>query len=393
KCYSQTDSLKNHSAFFIQSNFMVGKIVANYSDFPKSTGRKTLYLDFGFYDNRKNNSTSRYYNFPASGISLSYSSLGNDSVFGREMDLVPFIDFNACHQLKNSFHFRFGIGASYFTKHYNRITNPTDEPIGSSVTWAFEAFIFQNVFSSKHLQVKAGAGFLHSSNGHTQLPNFGINSAMLSLSFQYFTKPITAQQTIVDRTIPTDRTLHFILQSRFGIGYHEFGGTTGPTGGPKKLVYTESISGGLILKQHVKLRLGFSYRFYEHYYEYILRNPLATMENHPEKILSAHPVWNSSALTFIGSGEFLYNHFGLDLEGGINISKPFYHNFNRLYENDAQPFYFLKSFFATRMGLNYYFISAQKNPKNNFFIGAHINANFGQADFSELSCGYVFRVK
>ena len=36
-------------------------------------------------------------------------------------------------------------------------------------------------------------------------------------------------------------------------------------------------------------------------------------------------------------------------------------------------------------------ISTSKNPKHNVFLGVHINANFGQADFSELSIGYVYR--
>jgi hypothetical protein len=32
-----------------------------------------------------------------------------------------------------------------------------------------------------------------------------------------------------------------------------------------------------------------------------------------------------------------------------------------------------------------------QNPKNNIGIGAHINANFGEADFSELSITYSRR--
>lgn len=371
---------------------MLGKLVKNYGSFPKSNYRQTIYLDFGCYDNRPQY-CSRFFNNPSSGISLAYSMLGNDSVFGREMDLVPFIDLNCSKQLKNSFHFKFGIGASYFTKHYNSITNPADQPIGSAVTWAFEAFIYQNIFTSNHLNIKIGGGFLHSSNGHTQLPNYGLNSAMLSLSARYFFQPLTLQETKVDHTTELDRHKHYFLQSKFGLGFHEFGGTTKPVGGPKKLVYNGTICFGVIFRQHLKLRAGFNYRFYEHYYEYILNHPSEKIPQDTSKLFNSHPGWNASAITFIGGCEFLYNHVGLDIESGINITKPFYRRFNDLYERDGRPFRFLKSFFATRMGLNYYFINTTKNPRNNIFIGAHINANFGQADFSEASIGYTFRLK
>ena len=42
------------------------------------------------------------------------------------------------------------------------------------------------------------------------------------------------------------------------------------------------------------------------------------------------------------------------------------------------------------MGLKYYLIGTTKVPKNNLYLGFHINANLGQADFTELSLGYVY---
>jgi hypothetical protein len=45
-----------------------------------------------------------------------------------------------------------------------------------------------------------------------------------------------------------------------------------------------------------------------------------------------------------------------------------------------------------RLGLNYYFINPVKNTRCNIFVGADIDANFGQADFSELSLGYSIRL-
>ena len=102
------------------------------------------------------------------------------------------------------------------------------------------------------------------------------------------------------------------------------------------------------------------------------------------------------------------SHIGIELAIGINIHKPFYKvdwQLNQGYifvnENgqkttilgDLNWYYEVKRTVATRMGLKYYLISNTKKPKHNFYVGAHINANLGQADFSELSLGYVYRFK
>ena len=81
----------------------------------------------------------------------------------------------------------------------------------------------------------------------------------------------------------------------------------------------------------------------------------------------------------------------MDAEIGINLYKPFYPEHSSEFEYDSSFKYWLKKTFVTRLGLKLYAINTSKNPKHNVFLGAHINANFGQADFSELSIGYVYR--
>ncbi len=52
--------------------------------------------------------------------------------------------------------------------------------------------------------------------------------------------------------------------------------------------------------------------------------------------------------------------------------------------------YKLKKLIATRLGLRYYLFGNDSTPIHNIFAGASINANLGQADFTEVSVGYVF---
>ena len=96
----------------------------------------------------------------------------------------------------------------------------------------------------------------------------------------------------------------------------------------------------------------------------------------------------------------------LSLILGLNIYKPFYKidwqlNQGYTYENgngdnvevlgELNRYYEIKRTVSARMGLKYYLWTTNKAPKHNVFVGAHINANLGQADFTELSFGYVYR--
>ena len=54
-----------------------------------------------------------------------------------------------------------------------------------------------------------------------------------------------------------------------------------------------------------------------------------------------------------------------------------------------EDYYKIKRTISARLGLKYYLINTTKTPTDNVFIGAFINSNLGQADFSELAIGYV----
>jgi hypothetical protein len=369
-------------SFFIEPEMMIGKIVPNYNDFPRTDQVKSYFLSIGVKDNR-NTHCGRFYNHPSSGLSFSYSQLGNDSIFGTSVSLIPFIEFQPFPRYLESWHLKFGIGASYISKSYK--DNVTNLAIGSRLSWAFQAFMYRDLYAGKRMNVKVGGGYFHNSNGHTQLPNMGLNSAMLSLSCQWVGRPIVSKrEETYHGDNPNPRRL-FFLNYRGGLGFHEYGGKSKPVGGPKKLVYSTAISAGILFNQHVKVRSGFTYRFYQHYYEKI------TETENPDFI--DDPYLNASNIYFHLGCEFLIGHFGLDIEGGLNLFKPYYETYYRQFASVDRFKYKLKKYFSSRMGLNFYVINTNKIPRNNVFIGANINANFGQADFTELSIGYTYTFK
>lgn len=359
------------NSFSQKQNFLIpeilsGSIVPNYMNGPAFGPRVGLALTY-YRQSQENTPTNQYYKYPLLGLQAGFHRLGNPYVYGNEINLMPVLGLN----LKKGM-FQWGIGASYFTKTHRQ--NELNKSIGSHFNWAFQWMYYRSFKWTENKNIRLGVGYHHSSNGHTQLPNYGLNSAVISLALTPSTiKPMTADQ----EKIPQSRKL-FIL-ARSGIGIHELGSTTSPVGGEKKLVFSNSIGVGFSFKEHFRWYAGFGTRHYQHYADSIANSPdLQDLNVHPNNHF------------FMMGIEYLIYHVGISIEGGINLSKPFYYHFAKDYETTESIKYTLKKIFPSRMGLKLYLLNTAKKPKHNVYISAHINANFGQADFSEASIGYVY---
>ncbi|MBN2347746.1 MAG: acyloxyacyl hydrolase [Bacteroidales bacterium] len=370
--------------YFFQPGYMMGRNVRNYPSFPKSGWRQSITLDLGIQALDTSKNYTGYYRYPQFGIGLTFNHLGNDTALGNEFSIMPFFSYNPFRNRNKGMYFRVGMGLSYFTQFYNSISNPENEAIGSGFTWCFQGIIAKPVISTSRATVIASLGYFHASNGHIQLPNFGLNGAALGLSCRFLNNN-DIQKTRSNSSLEVTSDKYLFLLVRQGTGVNELGGTSAPKGGRKGLIYSGTISGGIIFKQHVKVRTGFTYRYYQLVKQY---DSDIKPWNYSE---SAN--WFASNVYFFLGCEFLIGHFGLDTEGGLNLYKPFYPYFFDTFEHGGDLGYFLKKMFCTRMGLNYYLLNNEKMPKNNLSIGAHINANFGEADFSEVSFTYTRLLK
>ncbi|KAB2859574.1 MAG: acyloxyacyl hydrolase [Flavobacteriales bacterium] len=374
KSFSQNTSPINY-----EIEYTAGKIVPNYTKiFPSTNIQQAFALSLG----KTNNDSlgwSRYYNFPETGVSFFASNLGNNKIYGNQFSILPYIRYKVIHSRLPTY-IKLSLGISYFTHHYDSVSNIENLSVGSAFTWGFQAMLYQTIVQKQHYDIKLVGGYSHHSNGHTQLPNFGLNSALFGVSFQW--NKANLNHTTIQQTKNKKEVRKYFIHLREGLGFHELGATIAPIGGDKKLVTTTSISFGILFKNHLKWKTGFSYRFYQHYIDYINANRIESFQENAT--LSA-----SNIYYFMGV-EFLMNHVAIDIEGGLNLYKPFYEKFNEDFQKDKGLNHQLKKWFNSRMGLNYYLINTLKKPRNNVFIGAHINANFGQADFTEFSIGYSY---
>jgi len=151
---------------FYEPTLMVGRIIPNHSEYPNIGFLQAYSLSIGRFNYKPESTWASFYNYPLTGIQLSFSQLGNRKELGNEYRIVPFIELNTRNRLHNTFLFRGSLGASYTTKYYNEMSNPNNKMLGSAFNWAFMVSVYYNLKVSKQGILRLGGGYLHSSNGH-----------------------------------------------------------------------------------------------------------------------------------------------------------------------------------------------------------------------------------
>lgn len=390
------DSVVNESYFFTPE-ILLGKTLEANTHFPKTDLQKNLFLSIGKYNFNPQKEWAARLNYPTTGISFGYTDFGNTDKVGKAYSVMPFMEFPILKSVfSNNLNLNTGIGGSYMDTQYDAETNPFNRAITTKVNWSFRSFIYYTFINGKNTDWRFGLGYLHHSNGHTSLPNQGLNSLAASISARF-----SKMKETVDFEKPEfSSKSQTYFSSRIGIGQNvlseEFN--------TKKEVYSFSASAGKIINNTFKFGGGFYYRYYEHYYDYIKNNEVLVEEQYPH--FRDNPYGYATNFGLFATSELLMDHFGFEFDLGLNIYKPFYKidwklNQGYTYQNandqtievlgDLDWYYEIKRTVSARMGLKYYLWSTSKAPKHNIFIGAHINANLGQADFTELSLGYVYR--
>jgi hypothetical protein len=131
------------------------------------------------------NDWEQIYGFPEYGISLFYSTLGNDRIYGREIALYPFFKYPIFSRNRFSINNKIGVGLSYVTKKFDLEENYQNIAVGSHVNIHFNFGLdFRYLFQKKY-QLQTGISFDHLSNGNLQEPNLGINSVTSYLGLGY----------------------------------------------------------------------------------------------------------------------------------------------------------------------------------------------------------------
>lgn len=390
----------NHSSF-ITPEVMIGKLSEPNTDFPEVGTQKTFFLSFGKYQLDNSQEWAYRLQYPKTGFSLSVSDYGNEKNVGRSFSFLPYAEFKLFNY--NRLNTLFGLGGSYHTVQFDIKENPNNKAISTEFSWAFRGSLLYDLFIFEKSKLRLSINYLHHSNGHVRLPNQGMNSFLLGASYEM---GIMNNNELVNLDINNRdflKSTYNYFSFRVGLGQN----VLSETFNDKKEVYSAAFSYGKVINHTFKFGFGLYYRVYENYYDFIKNEEELILDRYPEFL--NNPYGYASNIGFFGTGELLLNHIGVDFQMGINIYKPFYQvdwilnqGYNYIdFDENGEPFpafvygeldwyYEFKRTVSSRLGLKYYLVGTDKNPKHNFYVGTHINANLGQADFNELSFGYVY---
>jgi len=390
----------NTSSFYVNPEVLTGFSSDANTNFPERDLQTQLFFNFGWLHSMQKHPWLNYLKTEKAGLSLGYTSLGNPELLGDAFTVQPFLEFGAFRSDK--FHVHVATGISYFTQQYDPITNPNNRAISTDFTWAFKLFLYYDVLKMNALNWRLGAGYVHNSNGHTSLPNQGINSFLVSLGIDVNTPEETPQ------ALEKNKFSSNYYSLRVGYGLNALTESINQ----KKAVYTISGVYGKVYNGILKLGFGGYARFYEMYYDYITENESLVQEGRQFEYLSDNTFLNSLNFGLSGNAELILNHIGIDVQIGVNFYKPAYNldwtlnqgwgivpreipveggNF-RLGDTDEAYFY-IKKYISARLGLKYYVWNTKDFRRHNVYIGAFINSNLGQADFTEFAVGYVKQFK
>lgn len=390
-------TINNGAPFFYTTEVLFGKTLEANTHFPETKMQNNLFFSVGRYNYDTNKEWAARLNYPKTGISIGYTNFGNSEKIGHAYSILPFIEFAVFEKRLQGLNLHIGFGSSYMDTQYDSITNAFNRAVTTKVNWSFRSFIYYDIFKTRSIDWRLGLGYLHHSNGHTSLPNQGLNSLAASISAKLGNKAKTVSS--FNKPIFQSKSQTYFA-FRFGLGQN----VLSEKFNTKKEVYTISASAGKVLNNTFKFGGGLYYRFYEHYYDYIKNNEVLVKEQLPH--FKDKPFAYATNYGLFATSELLMNHIGFEFELGLNIYKPFYKidwqlNQGYSYENadgdmvevlgELNSYYEIKRTISARMGLKYYLWTTNKAPKHNIYLGAHINANLGQADFTELSLGYVLR--
>jgi len=123
------------------------------------------------------NEFERLYNYPEYGVSIFYSTLGNDDVFGRQVAIFPYYHLKVISRNRFTLFHELGMGLAYVTRKYDVEDNHTNIAVGSYFNIHFNLKLGVNYRIYKNVLINAGASFDHLSNANLQNPNLGINYA------------------------------------------------------------------------------------------------------------------------------------------------------------------------------------------------------------------------
>ena len=157
------------------------------------------------------------YNYPAKGIAFHYLNLGNPEQLGNVYGIFPYISFPCIRSENYTFGYRWGAGAGFLEKPFDRKDNYKNNAIGTKINFLMSVMLESKWRINNNFALTADLGITHLSNGDFKQPNLGINVATFGLGASY--NIIQRQPAVfLKDTLPApDKGLTYTFIAAFGL--------------------------------------------------------------------------------------------------------------------------------------------------------------------------------
>lgn len=125
-----------------------------------------------------------YFGYPRYGFRINYNHY-DKKMYGDNIALYPYIQAPFFRSGRFSLDYSLGLGLAYHLETFDKIKNPDNVYIGSSLTAVIDLTVVADYQISDYFGLFAGIGFSHYSNGATTYPNKGLNGLTMLAGVRY----------------------------------------------------------------------------------------------------------------------------------------------------------------------------------------------------------------
>jgi len=212
----------------------------------------------------------QYWKRPTISYNALYFHISDDRVLGSAFGAFPSMQFDIFAVHKTKFYFHFGTGLAYISKKYDKLTNPTNNAIGShwnnitQLGFAIDQIVYKN------LSVSVGTHLTHFSNARTSSPNAGINMVgyTLTLHQKLGESPIKDSPILAIEKDTTMTAKKWGGELLLGYGISE----AADIGGPKYGTYFVNVGGSYALSPYWKIIVGGEYEYSQGVFQFLYQD-------------------------------------------------------------------------------------------------------------------------
>lgn len=348
------------SGFGVECSVLAGRIVRHEKKFTAPIPPVSAAFDANFlWRTYGKKDWQQRRNFPQVGIGMTYTSYGNNAVFGNCLGIYPNMQLTLLKRKGVDWTFRFGDGIAYVTKKYQKAfpVDTINTAIGSHIN-DFAIFMTDiRLPLDYHWQIQFGANFTHISNTDYHQPNLGVNMAGIHVGLQYF--PVCRDPQRILKELPRLPN-RWLFTVRTGFAYNE----ARAKDSAELPTYIVTAYASRRWQGKNKLFFGADYAYHNDVYAFLKYYGVDY----------GHEMGHAWDGAFFAGNEMLFGRVGLSGQVGVYYHQTFL-KFDPVYE---------------KIGCNFYIIQAENGWIRELFVSTMLLTHEIVAQYGELGLGASF---